>query len=427
MPKLKNLVPKYRLHKASGQAVVTIQGKDHYLGLWNSKASKAEYNRITGEWLVSGRSTRALTRETDLTIVELCQAYWRFAEQYYGSTGKRRGTANNLKPILRLLRQNYGRTKVADFGPLALKSIRSKLIEKGQSRAYINVNICCIRRIFKWAVSEELIPVEVFQRLATVEGLKKGRTKACETSPVMPVADAAVEKTLPYLSTIIADMVRLQRFTACRPGEICMIRPCDVDTSEEVWAYRPKSHKTEHHGHQRVIFIGPKGQEVLRKYLLRDKETYCFSPEESEQKRRAQVHEQRKTPMACGNRPGSNRKRHPSCSAGNNYTNDSYRQAIHRACDAAFPAPDPQTRHKGENKRQWINRLTEKEREELKAWQSEHHWSPNQLRHSAATEIRKRYGLEGSQVVLSHANADVTQMYAERDLDKAAAIMKEVG
>jgi integrase len=49
------------------------------------------------------------------------------------------------------------------------------------------------------------------------------------------------------------------------------------------------------------------------------------------------------------------------------------------------------------------------------------------LRHSAATEIRKRYGLEAAAVVLGHARADVTQIYAERDQDLAKRIIAEVG
>ncbi len=55
MPRLTNSVPKYCRHKASGQAVVTIQGRDHYLGPWKSKASHLEYDRLIGEWIAAGR------------------------------------------------------------------------------------------------------------------------------------------------------------------------------------------------------------------------------------------------------------------------------------------------------------------------------------------------------------------------------------
>ncbi len=57
----------------------------------------------------------------------------------------------------------------------------------------------------------------------------------------MPVEDSTVEATLPYLSAVVADMIRLQRLTGMRPGEVCAVRPCDVDRSEEVWTYRPAS------------------------------------------------------------------------------------------------------------------------------------------------------------------------------------------
>ena len=54
MPRLTRTTPKYRRHKASGQAVVTIEGRDHYLGPWRTKASTIEYDRLIGEWLTYG-------------------------------------------------------------------------------------------------------------------------------------------------------------------------------------------------------------------------------------------------------------------------------------------------------------------------------------------------------------------------------------
>lgn len=55
------------------------------------------------------------------------------------------------------------------------------------------------------------------------------------------------------------------------------------------------------------------------------------------------------------------------------------------------------------------------------------HWSPNRLRHSFATRVRKAHGLEAAQVLLGHAKADVTQVYAERDLARAEAVALEIG
>ena len=65
--------------------------------------------------------------------------------------------------------------------------------------------------------------------------------------------------------------------------------------------------------------------------------------------------------------------------------------------------------------------------DELNKWRSTHRWSPNRLRHTAATEARKRYGLDAAQAILEHADAGVTQIYAERDWALAERVAREVG
>ncbi|MFV2070498.1 MAG: tyrosine-type recombinase/integrase [Pirellulales bacterium] len=392
MPRLPKSPPKYRHHKATGQAVVTIDGKDFYLGPWRSKASRCEYDRLIGEWMQNGRS---LPRNSacDTTVVEVFSAYLKFAGTYYVKNGEPTREVGLVKDVSRFVVPLYGRTAATEFGPLALKSVRQRMIEAGHGRRNINKNVDRIRRAFKWAAAEEMIPPSVPQALAMVPGLRQGRSEARETAPVQPVADDIVELTIDHLPDVVADMVRFQRLTGCRPGEVCILRPRDVERSGGVWRFRPESHKTEHFGRPRVILIGPKAQAILRPYLLRSETAYCFSPQDSEKSRRAAAHDQRTTPLSCGNRPGTNRKRKPRRAPRDQYTNDSYRRAIHRACGRAG-----------------IDR-----------------WSPNRLRHSAATEIREKYGLEAAQTVLGHASADITQVYAERDLALAAKVMEEVG
>lgn len=55
------------------------------------------------------------------------------------------------------------------------------------------------------------------------------------------------------------------------------------------------------------------------------------------------------------------------------------------------------------------------------------HWHPHQLRHTLGTEIRRKYGIEAAQVLLGHARADVTQVYAQKNLDLAIRIARECG
>ena len=52
---------------------------------------------------------------------------------------------------------------------------------------------------------------------------------------------------------------------------------------------------------------------------------------------------------------------------------------------------------------------------------------PNQIRHSYATRVRREHGLEAAQVLLGHEKADVTQIYAERDLALALEVAKKIG
>lgn len=50
MPRLANRPPKYRRHKASGQAIATIEGRDHYLGPYGSPESHEKYQCLVAQW-----------------------------------------------------------------------------------------------------------------------------------------------------------------------------------------------------------------------------------------------------------------------------------------------------------------------------------------------------------------------------------------
>jgi integrase len=426
MPRLSNSLPKYRRHRASGQAVVTLNGRDYYLGPHGTKASRREYDRLIGEWLENNRHPIHVTPNS-ITIVELAARYLKFAAGYYRAHDPKNRTLPGVKCAIRYLLSRYETTLAVEFGPLALKALRQKMIDDGLARSYINDHIGRIVRMFRWAVGEQLTKPEVYQALTAIQGLRRGRTEARETELVMPVENPVIDATLLHLADVTADMVRVQLLTGCRPAELCIVRPCDLDRSADPWQYRPSHHKNEHRGRERRIFIGPQAQSILLRYLVRDAEAYCFRPCDSEAKRRAAVHLTRQTPLSYGNKPGSNRRRKPKHTPGGSYNVDAYRRAIHRACDKAFPAPGELARKSGETSKAWHARLTESQRAELARWQSDHRWSPNRLRHSAGTEIRRRFGLEAAGVVLGHASANVTQIYAERDYSLAARIAQQVG
>lgn len=423
MPRLSKALPKYSKHRASGQAIVTLGGKDIYLGPHGTQVSRMEYDRVVAEWLANGRSLPQKAKKNSITVVEILAAYSKHALQYYKKNGVVTNEYAQLKSVMKILRRLYGRLPAKKFGPLKLEAVQQAMTSLNWSRKHINKQVGRVVRIFAWAVSKEMIPAAIPQALREVPGLRKGRSAARESKPVLPVSDEVVAQTLLHLPPIVADMVRLQRLTGARPEEICKLRPCDLDQSGEVWTYTPESHKTEHHGKRRTIFLGPQAQSILVGYLQRAPLCHCFSPAESDTNRRKAAHLRRKTSLKYGNHPGSNRISAPARKPGQAYTTASYRRAIHRACELAFEMPrELRTAPKKvppESRQAHIAAAA--------AWRDNHCWSPNQLRHSAATAIRQRFGLEAAQVILGHSAADVTQIYAERDMAKAIDVMRFIG
>ena len=292
--------------------------------------------------------------------------------------------------------------------------------------------------MFRWAAGQELIPVSVPDALRTVEGLKAGRTEAPEPEPVKPVSDDLVDATLPHLTPTLAAMVQFQRLTGARPSEVCRLTTGMIDRSGEVWVATFGDHKTAHKGKARRVFIGPQAQAWIEPYLKNDTDAPVFSPQQSEKERRKAQNEQRKSYQSCGNGPGTNRKAQPRKSPRRQYDNGSYNRAITYACDAAFPSPRHFQRQRveatgrktdrWETEGEWQARLKREGLfDELERWRKAHRWSPGQLRHSYATEVRKDYGLEAAQILLGHSRADVTQVYAERDTARAVEVAREAG
>jgi integrase len=412
MPLLKNIDPKYSHHKATGRAFVTLNRRIIYLGKYGSSESRAEYRRLIAEWDQAGRQSIPAGDPggTDIQINELIARYWQYVESYYRHPdGSPTPEVDHFRSVLGLLRANYGHTMAVDFGPLALKALRSKMVKAGLCRSTINSRVRRIRMMMRWAASEEIVPETIYARLATVSGLRAGKTAAREPKAIKPVDDAVVDATLPHLSNVVRAMVQAQRFSGARSGEICTMRTCDIDTTGPVWTYKPASHKTAHHGHQRTIFIGPKAQQVLRPFLKPLNPTaYLFSPRESEADRRAALSDARKTPPCCGNSVGSNRKRRPKKQPGERYSSGSYRKAVIHATDRADLWA--KAGMVIENDVRIVPR-----------------WHLHQLRHGFASLVRRDFNLDSARTLLGHRTATVTETYSEPDMAHARSVVAVIG
>ena len=388
--------PSYRLQKSRGLAVVTINGRDHYLGPFGSPESHEKYARLISQWRVDGPELPPpLPAGTngELTVNELILRYLDFTVTYYKKNGAPTGEHDNIRFAVRPLKSLYGRTPAAEFSAGELELVREAMIDLGWSRKSINRQVGRVKRMFRWATTKSLVSPGTYHGLLALEGLKWGRSRAHERAPVTTVDAVHVQKTCEFLGRYVGAMVQVQELAGMRPQDIRNLRTCDLDRSDDVWVYQPWTHKTEHHGHVRRIVIGPRAQEILKPFLKSDRSTeYVFSPKEAIADKRAEARRRRKTsptPSQRARTPNPKRKRPPR----DQYSQHAYTTVVRRA---ALRAGVPR-------------------------------WTPHQLRHNCGTRIRKKFGLEGAAVVLGHKHGTVTEVYAEADLERAKEIMREMG
>lgn len=307
-----NYRPRYRRHR-SGQARVTVDGRDIYLGRYGTTESHDAYDRVIREWLEQGRQPVANLRlvaeqevEDEITVAELLAAYWQMLKDdgFVDIEDVKNNThVGNFHQAIKPLKDLFPATPAAKFGPRALRKVRGMMIEKGLSCSTINARVNMIRRVFKWGASMELVPVEVYQALATMDPIQRGQFPELDSQPIQPVSETDVVAILPHLSAQVATMVQLQRITGMRPGEVSTMRWREIERNGpteagvQLWIYQPAHHKTEHHGRERVIPLGRRCQALLAPFLKADPNAFLFSPEEAESDRRQKQRAARRTPM----------------------------------------------------------------------------------------------------------------------------------
>lgn len=321
------------------------------------------------------------------SIGDLAAAYRAHAYEYYRKPNGRLTREHlNIGQAVRPLEERFGDLAIDDFGPRQFREVRDAMIASGLTRKTINQRMGKIRRMFSWGVSLEHVHPHTLVRLKSVDPLRRGRCGVPEGPGVRPVDLTIVDRTLEPDGGVrpgVAAVIRLIQHTGMRLSEARIMRPRDLEldgpdedaavagsigiTPAErlrrhrggVWIYRPREHKTEHHAHERIVLIGPRGQEVVRPFIPLGLDSYIFSP-------------------TGGATP---------------YSNRAVGEAIHRACD-----------------RLGLPR-----------------WSPLQLRHTWATMLRRRMGIEAARVTLGHRSAATTEIYAEVDAAKAAEAARLYG
>ena len=325
-------------------------------------------------------------REAGITVEEVCAAWCANAAVYYRhADGTPTSGAGDAERDVRLFRELYGGAAMSELTHRDMLLHRDALVRSGICRNTVNRRTSAVKRMIAWALDEALIPATVKAELTQVANLKRGRSAAKETTPVLPVTDAVVEATLAFLMPNTADMVRVHRLTGMRPDEMCNLRWSRIDTSATPWIYRPNRHKNEWRGQPRVIMIGPKARAILDRHKGGD---VPFSPVQAIVELMRKKRAARTSPFyPCRDENYSRAKPEAMRKPGEAWNVAAYARTVASAC-----------------KRGGVE-----------------HWHPNQLRHAFATEVRRSFGLEACRAVLGHSTgARITDRYSFDALEDEA-------
>jgi hypothetical protein len=125
---------------------------------------------MIAEWLDRGRQPMVRTG-VDLTIADVCSRYWAFATKRYARDGKPTPEQFKIKTALKHLLRLYENHYIISFGPMHLKTVHRSMFDPNWARTYINQQVGVIVRMFKWGVTEGLLPAAIHSAIDLVDGL----------------------------------------------------------------------------------------------------------------------------------------------------------------------------------------------------------------------------------------------------------------
>ncbi len=385
----------YLIHRPTGQAYIRLPDRScRYFGKADDPATMQRYRDFMAEWTRTGAIPAPVARRggaapSALTVGGL-------AERFEKDPGNL-PVGGYMRLALRELKERHGLTVLDEFGPKRLRNMLNDMAQRSvtrpdgttkarYTRGTINQTLQAVKAVWRWGVAEELAPAVLWQTLKAVPGIKAGRTAAREPRKVRPVPVAAMEETLKHLPDALQAVVRLLDLTGARPSELLSLTPGMIDRTGDVWCAALEHHKNAGKGKMRTLFFGPLAQDILRPLLLRPDDAPLFNPREALAQRHA----------ACGFHRPAGMKPNPTRTdrkVGDRYDAVALARAIRRVNAAAGIAP----------------------------------WTPYALRHGAATRARGVAGLDGAQVLLGHSHANITEVYAELDADKARELARKIG
>lgn len=377
MPRPKSVLPSYRLHKPSGQAVSYVNRKPVYLGQFGTAESRERYAKLLTEVQNSQAQSAPESRPSQTTVAAVALRFATEELPRYANAEQ-----HCLRTALRFCVDLFGETSAAEFGPLRLRTARKAMVESGWSRGFTNRQVKRVKRVFRWAVSLELVPASVVQALATLDPIAAGETEAPESRERRAIPEADLKAVRNVLDGVYRDLFDLMLLTGSRPGELVSLTVGDVDQTGDVWRAGLRSHKTRHMGKSRTLFFNRTAQEILSRYLTGKPTAPVFAVRR----------------VVFG-------------------------RVVSRACEVAFNMPE-------ELRKPDTKKLTPKEladvRQQAAAWRREHCWTPHWLRHTVATRLADDVGTEAAQRLLGHATKAMTEHYSRAAEKQAVAAAKSL-
>ena len=372
-------------------------------------------------WEKASKKNNTVITDT-LTVSNLNSKFLNYCDSYYNETQVGTKETENLAYGTRLLVAKYANLAAESITPKELAEIQVDLLadKRRLSITTINRRIDAIKRMYKWAVGQGLIEPIIEAAIARFPKIKRGRTTAKPAQKTQPANPVDVKATLKYLTPTVRDMVIVQWICSMRPTEIINMQPKYIIKSKnnEPWLYWPEEHKNKNKGKYRVIAIFPDAQKIIEARIKKlNPDDYIFSPAQSAIEARNQKCKKRKTPLNCGNRPGSNVKAEPKIKPGDKFSKNAYPRAVKRAIQTA-------------NKEIKKNNIARAD-EGLEPLQLISHWSPRQLRHAKATENRALAGQAIAAILLGHTkgskatNAYTHMAFLDDERAKAAREVRE--
>ena len=251
---------------------LTHQRRRKIWGVWGDPEAVRQYRRWAAEWLAGNG---APVEELVVSVARLISQYVDWAGEHYVKHGRPTSEGHAIRAALRAVNDLYGDTPASEFTPTRLLSVQASWVSSGLSMSTANGYLNRVVRCFSWGVSRALVPASIADALRHVRPLVAGRTSARIPAPKRAADDADLDKVLPHLHPIpdrqraLEAILRLQRLTGMRPGEVLELRPCDLDRSSEPWLYKPQSGgKTLHLEQPRRVYLGPHARSLLSPWLV---------------------------------------------------------------------------------------------------------------------------------------------------------------